>query len=155
MAPDYTATLPTKRTAAGVVFADDTGRVLLVEPTYKPHWELPGGTVERDESPHAAAAREVVEELGVVVTPGRLLVVDWVPPQGPRTEGVMFVFAGALPDPGTIRLPPDELRSWAWSSPEEADARLSPLLARRVRAALRARETGSTIYLEAGEPVVG
>lgn len=77
---DFTATLPRKRLAAGVLFRDPTGRVLLVEPTYKDHWELPGGCVEADESPFAAAARETDEELGLAVRPGRLLIVDWVPP---------------------------------------------------------------------------
>ncbi|GAA0247681.1 NUDIX hydrolase [Cryptosporangium japonicum] len=151
MTPDYTATLPTKRSAAAVLFRDGGGRVLLVEPTYKPDWEIPGGTVERNESPRAAAAREIEEELGVRVAPGRLLVVDWVPPRGPRTEGLMFVFAGELPAGRTIRLPPEELRSWAWCTPEEVDARMAPQLARRVRAASRALATGATYYLEFGE----
>ena len=153
MTQDYTASLPAKRSAAGVVFTDDAGNVLLVEPAYKPDWEIPGGTVERDESPYTAAVREVREELGIAVVLGDLLAVDWVPPREARTEGLMFVFAGELPDPDAIVLPPAELRSWAWSSPDEVEARLSPRLARRVRAALRARETGRTAYLESGEPV--
>jgi 8-oxo-dGTP diphosphatase len=41
---DYTASLPTKRMAAAVLFFDDTDRLLLVEPAYtKTYWELPGG----------------------------------------------------------------------------------------------------------------
>lgn len=43
------------------------GRVLLVQPTYKPTWEVPGGSVEAGESPAAAAAREVAVELGVAL----------------------------------------------------------------------------------------
>ncbi|WP_169813104.1 NUDIX domain-containing protein [Nocardia jejuensis] len=65
---------------AGLLFVDELGRVLLVEPTYKDHWELPGGVVEGGESPGAAAVREVREELGLDVPLGQLLVVDWVPP---------------------------------------------------------------------------
>ncbi|WP_412102692.1 NUDIX domain-containing protein [Plantactinospora sp. KLBMP9567] len=34
----------------GLLFTDPAGRVLLVEPTYKEHWEIPGGCVEADES---------------------------------------------------------------------------------------------------------
>jgi 8-oxo-dGTP diphosphatase len=45
---DYTATLPVKRMGSGVLLADATGRVLLVEPTYKDYWEIPGGCVEAD-----------------------------------------------------------------------------------------------------------
>ncbi|MFV2083087.1 NUDIX domain-containing protein [Micromonospora sp. LOL_021] len=73
---DYTATLPRKRMGSAVLLRDRDGRILLVEPTYKDYWELPGGVVEADESPYDAAVRELAEELGLAVTPGRLLVVD-------------------------------------------------------------------------------
>ena len=56
---DFWASLPRKRVAAAVLFTDGDGRVLLVEPTYKEHWEVPGGSVEVDEAPYAAAVREV------------------------------------------------------------------------------------------------
>jgi 8-oxo-dGTP diphosphatase len=149
----YSATLPRKRMTAGVLLRDGAGRVLLVEPTYKNHWELPGGAVEADESPYDAVIREVTEELSVVVAPGRILVVDWVPPLADRTEGVIVVYDGGVVEPGfaaQIRLNRGELRSWAWSTLAEADTRLSPLLARRVRAAVRAAEDGATTYLEDG-----
>ncbi|TQS46852.1 NUDIX domain-containing protein [Cryptosporangium phraense] len=156
MAADYTATLATKRSAAAVAFIDDLGRVLLVEPTYKPYWELPGGAVEANESPYEAAAREVREELGLLVRPGRLLVSDWVPPRESRTEGMMFVFDGGQGvDTSAICLPPEELGGWRWCTVDEVDARMSPLLARRVRAALVAAGSGRTLYLENGEQVVG
>ena len=153
--PDYTATLPRKRMGAGVLLTHPDGRVLLVEPTYKDHWEVPGGTVEADESPRAAAAREIVEELGIAVPVGRLLAVDWVPPRDGRTDGLMLIFdGGVLADEqaARIRLPADELRSWSWCTPAQADQRLNPLLARRISAATRARAAGATAYLEDGRP---
>jgi 8-oxo-dGTP diphosphatase len=152
---DYTATLPRKRMGAAVLFSDETGRVLLVEPTYKPYWEIPGGAVEADESPRDAAVRELKEELGLACAPGRLLAVDWVPLRRERTEGLMLVFdGGVLPaaDVAAISVPPDELRSWAWCTPDEAGERLSPLLARRVAACTAARAAGRTVYLEDGSP---
>jgi ADP-ribose pyrophosphatase YjhB (NUDIX family) len=64
--PDqYVASLARKRMAASALFRDGTGRVLLVDPTYKETWDLPGGAVEAEESPHAACRREVSEELGL------------------------------------------------------------------------------------------
>ncbi|MER7278743.1 NUDIX hydrolase [Dactylosporangium sp. NPDC000244] len=154
---DFTATLPRKRMGAGIVFSDGAGRVLLVEPVYKPHWEIPGGAVEADESPHAAVVREVREELGLAVEPGRLLVVDWVPPRPDRTEGLMLLYDGGVLTPDStacMRLPPEELRGWAWCTGAEAGQRLSDLLARRMDAAIRARGDGSTAYLENGLLVV-
>jgi ADP-ribose pyrophosphatase YjhB (NUDIX family) len=43
---EWTATLPRKRMGAALLFRDPDDRVLLVEPTHKPYWELPGGVVE-------------------------------------------------------------------------------------------------------------
>jgi 8-oxo-dGTP diphosphatase len=153
---DYTATLPRKRMGAAVLLSDEAGRVLLVEPAYKPYWEIPGGAVEADESPRDAAVRELKEELGLTCSPGRLLAVDWVPPRPERTEGLMLVFdGGILPaaDEAAISVPPDELRGWAFCTAVEAGERLSPLLARRVAACTAARATGQTVYLENGSLV--
>jgi 8-oxo-dGTP pyrophosphatase MutT (NUDIX family) len=150
---DFTARLPRKRMGAGLLMTDSAGRVLLVEPAYKASWEIPGGCVEADESPHRTAARECHEELGLTIEPGRLLVVDWVSPQHPRTEGVMFVYDGGRLTPAQaarIVLPPAELRSWSWCDRREADGRLVPRLARRVAQALAARDDGGTRYLEDG-----
>src|SRR5215207_7068234 len=94
----YVAGLDRKRMAAGVLFRDRAGRVLLVEPSYKPNWEIPGGAVAADEPPWAAARREVLEELGRDLPVGRLLVVDYVRPQDSRPEGVVFVFDGGMLD---------------------------------------------------------
>ena len=58
-------TFATPRVAAGALFLDAEGRVLLVHPTYKDTWDIPGGYVERGESPAAACRREVLEELGI------------------------------------------------------------------------------------------
>src|SRR4051812_31334156 len=98
--------------AAGALFRDASGRVLLVEPTYKPTWEVPGGAVEREESPTAACHREVLEEIGLDRPIGRVLAVDWVPSRPERPEGLVLVYdGGVLPetDIAAIRLQADEL----------------------------------------------
>ena len=61
--------------------------MLLVDPTYKPGWEFPGGVVERARPPPSAGVREVAEELGIELPPRvpRLLVLDWEPPNPPAT----------------------------------------------------------------------
>jgi 8-oxo-dGTP diphosphatase len=71
----------------------------------------PGGVVEAEASPRGAAVRELKEEFGLSLWPGRLLVVDWVPPRPHRTDGVVFVYDGGVLTPeqtAEIRLPVDE-----------------------------------------------
>jgi len=150
----YYATLASKRIGAGLVCRDDANRILLVRPTYKPTWEVPGGAVEAGESPAAAVAREVLEELGISLVIGRLLVVDWLPARRPKTEGLMLLFdGGALDDETTqqFRLPPEELHEWAFVEPDRLDAHVSEHMGRRLGAAIAAVRMGGTRYLEAGE----
>jgi len=153
---EWDASLPRKRMAAAVLLFDDVGRVLLVEPTYKPHWDLPGGVVEFGESPLEAGCREVKEELGLDVAPLRLVAVDWVPPRPERSEGLITVFDGGVLPPeqaAGIALPPEELRSCAFVDPADVRRLLSPLLARRVEACLAALAVrGGPVYLENGVP---
>jgi 8-oxo-dGTP diphosphatase len=140
--------------ASGALFVDGAGRVLMVEPTYKPTWEIPGGVVEPGEAPRAGCVRELREELGLALEPGRLLVVDWAPREGENR--VLFVFDGGMLSAvqrATIVLPPDELASWAYVAPDEVPQRAAPWLARRIAAALSARAAGMTRYLEFGRPV--
>ena len=152
----YYASLPTKRVGAGLVCRDASGRVLLVRPTYKPSWEIPGGVVEADESPAAAVAREVREELGVELFIGRLLVVDWIPAQTPKTEGLMFLFDGGVLDAettGRFALPADELREWMFAEPDQVAGRVTSLMAHRLEGALVALDAEATRYLEGGEEI--
>jgi 8-oxo-dGTP diphosphatase len=145
-----TVDLARKQVGVGILFFDPADRVLLVDPVHEHYWDIPGGSVEADESPYEAAIREIAENLGLSVVPGRLLAVDWAPPERNRTEAVQLVYDGGLLTANGIQLPPDELRGWAWSDPAEADKRLPPPLARRVSAARRARGDNVTAYLEDG-----
>ena len=155
----YDRSLARKRMGAGVLFFDPGGQVLLVDPVYKDTWEIPGGTVNADEAPGQAAVREVQEELGLVLPLGPLLVVDWVPPSPQysadrlMSEGVMMVFDGGIltaDQVAAITLQCEELRSYAFVPPDRLHEFLNDRLTRRVRACLRAWDTGSALYLEDG-----
>ncbi|HET6359343.1 NUDIX domain-containing protein [Streptomyces sp.] len=149
---------PTAETlAAGVLLFDEEDRVLLVDPTYKPGWEFPGGVVERGEPPARAGMREVTEELGIELAEvPRLLVVDWEAPRPPGFGGLRLLYDGGRLDSGEagrVLLPGSELRGWRFVAEEEAAELLPPTRYERLRWALRARERGSALYLEAGVPV--
>ncbi|MGH8966176.1 MAG: NUDIX domain-containing protein, partial [Actinomycetes bacterium] len=131
----YVAGLSRKRMATGVLFRDVHGRVLLVEPSYKPNWEIPGGAVEAGESPWATATRELAEELGWDRPLGRLLVVDYVRPQDSRPEGVVFVFDGGVLEESNVLgmvFPDAEIVSAAFHTLAQARGKVKPLLADRL-----------------------
>lgn len=109
----YIASVTRVRAAAGVILRDQTGRVLVVHPAYKDVWEVPGGTVEPDESPADACTREIREELSLSVPTGALLCVDWVPASPPWDGGVL-----TADQITTMRLCPDELDRFEFVEPE-------------------------------------
>ncbi|MFF2193088.1 NUDIX domain-containing protein [Streptomyces sp. NPDC058157] len=149
---------PTRETvAAGVLLFDDRDRVLLVDPTYKPGWEFPGGVVEQGEAPARAGVREVAEELALTLDRvPELLVVDWEAPRSPAYGGLRLLFDGgrlAEAEAARLRLPGPELRAWRFVTEAEAAELLPVQRYERLRWALRARERGRALYLEAGRPM--
>ncbi len=144
--------LPKKRIGAGVLIVDEQLRTLLVEPTYKETWEVPGGMVELDESPREAARRECFEELSFDVEIGRLLVIDWVTQGRTPGDGLMLMYATEPVDTSRIVLPEEELRSWMWCDREDVSARVQGFQACRIFAALDALINGAFVELENGNP---
>lgn len=171
----YYATRPRIRAKARTLFTDGDGRVLLVRLRpwdgprgLVPYWTLPGGGVEADrETPRTAARREIREELGWEVEPGRLLALDWQPgvtadpgadpATGRDTAVLVYVYdGGAVTEEllGTIALQEQELVEWRLCDPAEARALLSGPSWDRVAAALAARErAGGPVELVRGRPV--
>ena len=138
-----------KRVAADVILRDDQGRILLVNPNYKPDWDLPGGMVEANEPPIEAARRELREELGLDVAIGPLLCVEWVPPHGPWDDTLVFIFDGGVLPPTTIEgltLTDDEISAFRFCTSDEARTLLRPYVWARADAALDALKTGRAPY---------
>ncbi|MCX7945769.1 MAG: Nudix family hydrolase [Hydrogenophilus sp.] len=119
--------------AAGVVW-DRERRVLLgargAEGPFAGFWEFPGGKVEVGESPQAAVARELREELGIEVTEGAIT--PWVV----RTHEYPH---------GTVRL--FFFQVWEWRG--EPQARVH-----RALAWVRPEEGGVAPLLPANAPVL-
>jgi 8-oxo-dGTP diphosphatase len=144
-----------KRVAADVILRDESGRLLLVDPKYKPDWDLPGGMAEANEPPLEAARRELREELGLEFPSGRVLVTDWVSPHGPWDDTLMFIFDGGVltqDQQRELQLLDEELGDFRFCTDEEASQLLRPYVWRRVKMALEALRTGQTHYLHDGYP---
>ncbi|MFC0097487.1 NUDIX domain-containing protein [Micromonospora marina] len=142
----------TPRVAAGALFFDNEGRVLLVRPTYKEHWDIPGGYVEPGESPRAACIREIEEELGLKVDIGSMLVVDWAPAER-EGDKILFVFDGGLLGPSKLRevqFEDGELDECRLVVIDEVGQLVLPRLARRIQVAVEARSARQGVYAEHG-----
>lgn len=149
---DPTASFATPRLASGALFADHE-RVFLVRKTYGNQWDIPGGYVDRGESPASACEREIQEELGLERTVKRLLIHDWAP-NDVEGDKVLYIFdCGELgEDEHQMRLDGTEIRGVKWVPIGGVGEFVIPRLARRLANAHRAHESGTILYLEHGEP---
>jgi ADP-ribose pyrophosphatase YjhB (NUDIX family) len=151
--PGIASRIPGKTVAAGALIQDNNGRILFVEPIYKPYLEIPGGIVDTNESPHAACQREIREELGLDIELGGLLIVDWVPQHGAWRDSLQFIFDGGfLTDEQTdhVTLPYDELKNFQFSHINQVAKQLKTSLMRRLQEALKAKEYNTTKYTQFG-----
>lgn len=93
------------------------GSVLLVRHSYgeRDTWYVPGGRMRRDESPLAAAEREMCEELGVEGLRWRELATADL--RLDRIEVRVTTLHAELDDPSAVRLDPVELQEAGWFDP--------------------------------------
>ena len=131
--------LPRKRAIGQMLIRASDDRVLLCQLTYKKDWDLPGGVVEVGESPMLAVAREVEEELGLAITPGPLVLTDWLPPWGGWDDAVCLVFDGGVHEDtivDRIVRQKREIRSARFATIEEVHELCADFTARRIVSAL-------------------
>jgi 8-oxo-dGTP diphosphatase len=151
MSPDELPMIPV---SAGALIFDSTGRLLILKPTYKNGWTIPGGVMEADgETPWDACRREVHEECGIDVRAGRLACTDFRPARPGRPGGIRYLFDCGRADDAAlaaITLQPAEIEEYRLASLDTALTLLRPAIRRRVRAATRRRRF---VYLENGRPV--
>jgi len=153
--PELPVGLPTLPASAGALIRGRKGRLLILKPTYKDGWTVPGGVIEIGESPWQACRRETKEECGLDVTSGRLVCVDFLHPKPGRPGGMRFLFdCGVFDDAmlATVVIQPAEIAESRVLPLEAALPMLSGPVRRRVRAAFTSK---GMRYLENGRPVEG
>jgi 8-oxo-dGTP diphosphatase len=150
------AELPAVPVSAGALIYDKAGLLLILKPTYKTGWTIPGGVMEATgETPWDACRREVREECGIEVRSGRLACTDFRPGRPGRPGGLRFLFdCGPVDDAAlaAITVQPEEIAEHRLVPLDTALVMLRPPIRRRVRAATRHHRF---IYLENGRTVPG
>ncbi|WP_025274181.1 NUDIX domain-containing protein [Haloglycomyces albus] len=152
MPADHAPSMSRPRAAAGALIRNRHSDILLVKPTYKNLWDIPGGYIEPNETPTQACRREITEELGLDITPGSLLACDWAPSDA-EGDKILFVFdGGQLTDDEfqAIHLQRSELAAAEFVPLTDITHRLPTRLQRRLTVAA---QTTTTMYLEHGNPV--
>jgi 8-oxo-dGTP pyrophosphatase MutT (NUDIX family) len=149
-------TIPAIPASAGALIFDPAGQLLILKPTYKSGWTIPGGVIEADgETPWQACQREVREECGLTLTTARLACVDFRRPRPGRVGGIRFLFdcgALAVTELAGISLQREELSAYQFVDLSTAMMLLRKPIRRRVRAATSGR---GLRYLEDGRRVPG
>jgi 8-oxo-dGTP diphosphatase len=147
--------LPAIPASAGALIFDRAGRLLILKPTYKSGWTIPGGVMEADgETPWEACQREVREETGIEVRRGRLACMDFRRPRPDNPGGIRFLFdCGAVGDRDLagIVIQAEEISEYRFTPLPEALSLLRGPIRRRVKAATRGGRR--LVYLEDGRPV--
>ena len=148
--------VPAIPASAGALIFDRSGRLLILKPTYKSGWTIPGGVMEADgETPWQACTREVREECGIDVHRGRLACVDFRRPRPGNPGGIRFLFdCGSFDDSrlAAITVQAEEISEYRLVPLAEALELLRRPIRRRVRAATSRR---TLVYLEQGRKVAG
>lgn len=148
--------IPRIPASAGALIFDKSGRLLILKPSYKAGWTIPGGQIEEiGESPWEGCRRETFEECGLEIERGRLACVDFLRPRPGRDGGVRFLFnCGAFraKQLAGIRIDEAEIDDHRIVTVAEAAALLSGPVRRRVLATVGRMRC---VYLEEGRRVKG
>lgn len=144
----YIESLPKKRMGAGIIIQNKENKILMLKPSYKETLEIPGGVVEKNESPYQACKREVKEELDINVGVERLLCVDYNSAKEIRTESLMFIFYGGEIEATKIKIDNDEILAFNFLSLAEIKEKTETQLYKRIEKCILAIETNQTYYLE-------
>ena len=109
--PDLPVVVPTIPASAGALVRGRKGRLLILKPTYKGGWTVPGGVVEIGESPWEACRRETKEECGLDITAGRFVCLDFLRPRPGRPGGASFSTVVSSTTPSWARWSSSQRRS--------------------------------------------
>lgn len=143
---EYLASLPRKRSGAGIILRNKQGEVLLVRPSYENHWSLPGGTIDANESPVTACIREAKEELGIDILPKRLLSVHYGKNEG---EFYQFIFdGGVLSEDINITVDGDEILEAKFVNFSDTPKLMNEVHASLIKILVRTLNSKTFIYHE-------
>ena len=131
-----------------MIFSNDDGDILLLEPTYKNDWEIPGWIIEENESQKEACEREIYEELWLKKEIGELLCLEY---QREEDDSYMFVFDGWMLTQNeieSIKIQENEIGSFEFLSLEEIEQKVLKKMFLRIKKCIESKWDKNTHYYE-------
>ena len=149
---EYAALLPKKHVGTAVLFFNKKGELLIVKPTYRDEWLVPGGATDDNEPPLHCAIRETKEEIGLELTQLHLAGIYYGHKKGAFADSLKFIFYGGTlteREVAQIQLQKEELSEYRFALLPEIRSMLSQSLQKSLPACLEAIKNKTVAYIEA------
>ncbi|MEZ4156721.1 MAG: NUDIX hydrolase [Candidatus Paceibacterota bacterium] len=151
MSPGLYYSRPRKLVGVSVIFRNGKGDFLIAKPTYREDWLFIGGIVDEEESPFAAALREVKEEIGLEFSSLPLLSICHASGDELVPDHLKFSFdGGVLTDEqiNSIVLQESELSEYKFLPLEKLEGLVTQRSFEVAQLALKSQETGKAYFLD-------
>lgn len=121
---EFYASLTKRGASAQLIIENTDHELLVVKAHYKPYWSLPGGIVDANETPRAAAIREVKEEVGLHFDSTEVELAATIVRRSRRAITYLFVFRSRVvaTQQTTITIDNKEIVDFAWVSKHDVAA---------------------------------
>ena len=150
---EFYKTISRKRIGAIVIFFNEEKEILLLNPNYKERWILPGGIVEKNESPREAAIRETKEEIALNVKNIKLVCINYIPDSSFKGDSINFIFYGGVllkEQVNSIKLQKSELLGSNFFDKVEA-VKMAKIGGKETKNSLKAIGENKILYLYGGK----
>lgn len=125
--------------------------MLILKTTYNAYWHLPGGIVERYESPREAIIRKVKEETNLDLVPKDLIAINHHADVKAGIDAMVFIIAFEIIEYlkiHEISYPTDEMKDFKFHPYESLIDYLDPGMGKLLEELNLHNEIGSGLYFE-------
>jgi 8-oxo-dGTP diphosphatase len=129
--------VPRRRVGVALIALNGSGQILLLRHVFHPAapWGLPGGWLNRRETPAAGALRELYEETGLTARLGPVVHVDGET----KPDHIGIAYLGYIHQPAIMKLSPEIIEA-AWFDRTQLPTSLYPFVQQAIQAALQVND---------------
>ncbi len=143
----FIAGLPKTAGSANVMIENQEGQLLVVKSGYKSYWSLPGGWIDKGETPRQAAIREVQEEINYSISESDIDLSRVIHRRSSAVTTYQFVFSlnQSIAAGTSFDLQVAEIDEYAWVSRDDV---LQPSDGRSYNQSVKSWAEGGSAYVE-------